>query len=151
MNRSIHLLQCVRTMEVWPMICPYNTDICTTLLIPHSAALYCQRVFTGYFKFVIHTKLISSVDMFNHTSLGFPIWQPESTRPTDLCFQDPSWENIMMYSLLYQHTRVVLYTCMYINEYLICQSSQISSYQRKTFLKLFKLLYYLLITLLIIS
>ena len=43
------------------------------------------------------------------TSLGFPSWCPESTRPTDSCFQGTSCENLMMYSRLYQHTRVVLY------------------------------------------
>ena len=40
---------------------------------------------------------------------GFPSWCPESTRPTDSCFQSTSCENFMMYSGLYQHTRVVLY------------------------------------------
>ena len=47
--------------------------------------------------------------MIPRTSLGFPSWCPESTRPTDSYFQGISCENLMMYGKLCQHTRVVLY------------------------------------------
>ena len=57
----------------------------------------------------ITTKLSSCVEIIRRTSLRFPSWCPESTHPTDSCFQDTSCENLMMYGGLYQHTRVVLY------------------------------------------
>ena len=40
---------------------------------------------------------------------GFPSLCPESTRPTDSCFQGTSCENLVTYGGLYQNTRVVLY------------------------------------------
>ena len=58
---------------------------------------------------IINTKLPSCVDIIRRRSLGFHSWCPESTRPTDSCFQGTSCENFMMYSGLYQHTHVVLY------------------------------------------
>ena len=58
---------------------------------------------------IINTKLPSCGNIIRCTLLGFPSWCPESTRPTDLCFQGTSCENLMMYGRLYQHTRLVLY------------------------------------------
>ena len=58
---------------------------------------------------IINTKLASFVDIICRTSLGFHSWCPESTRPTDSCFQGTSCEKLMMYGGLYQHTHVVLY------------------------------------------
>ena len=58
---------------------------------------------------MINTKLLSCVDIICRTSLGFSSWCPESTRPTDSCFQGTSCENLMLFGGLYQHTRVVLY------------------------------------------
>ena len=65
---------------------------------------------------IINTKLPSCVDIILRTSLGFHSWCPESTRPTDSCFQGTSCENLMMYGGLYQHTHVVLYI------YYICKT-----------------------------
>ena len=45
---------------------------------------------------IINTKLPFCVDIISRTSLGFPSWCPESTRPTDSCFQGTSCENLMM-------------------------------------------------------
>ena len=50
----------------------------------------------------------------HRTPLGFPSWCPESTRPMDSCFQGTSWDNLMMYCGLYQHTLVVLYILLYV-------------------------------------
>ena len=58
---------------------------------------------------IINTKLPSCVDIIRRTSLVFHSLCPESTRPTDSCFQGTICENLMMYGGLYQHTRVVLY------------------------------------------
>ena len=55
-----------------------------------------------YWKFMnaqfFFTKLPSCVDIIRRTSLGFPSWCPESTRPTDSCFQGTTCENLIMYS-----------------------------------------------------
>ena len=82
-----------------------------TYLISHSSSLSCYTVIKGYFRLgvVINSKLPSFVDIINQTSLGFPSWCPEIIRPTDLCFQGTSWENLVIYCGLYQHTQLVLY------------------------------------------
>ena len=89
--------------------------VCITYLISHSLSLSLKysnfkRIFEV--ECIINSKLPSCVDVIHRTLLGFPSWCPESTCPTDLCFQGTSCENLMMYGGLYQHTRVVLY--MYI-------------------------------------
>ena len=61
---------------------------------------------------IINTKLPSCVDIIRSTSLGFHSWCPESTRPTDSCFQCTSCENLVMYSGLCQQTLVVLYNVL---------------------------------------
>ena len=100
------------------MICylirPCDTGI--TYLISHSYSLtYNLRIVQ--FGYIINTKLPSYDDIIRQTSLGFPSWCPENTRPTDSCFQGTSCENLMMYGGLYQHTRVVLYIYIYIYQY----------------------------------
>ena len=66
-------------------------------------------------RYILNTKPPSCVHRIRRTSIGFPSWCPESTHPTDSCFQGTSCEiNLMMYSGLYQHTRVVLY--MYLTD-----------------------------------
>ena len=60
-----------------------------TYLISHSYSLtYNLRIFQ--FGCIINTKLPSCDDIIPRTSLGFPSWYPESTRPTDSCFQAPA-------------------------------------------------------------
>ena len=71
---------------------------------------------------MINTKLPSCVGIIHRTSLGFPSWCPESTRPMDSCFQGTSCENLMMYGGLYQHTRVVLHINLTIIGYQILDS-----------------------------
>ena len=80
-----------------------------TYLVSHSSSLSCHTVIKGYFWVgcIMNTKLPSYVDIIHCTSLSFPSWCPESTRPMDSCFQGTSWENLMMYGGLCQHTRVV--------------------------------------------
>ena len=90
------------------LIWPCDTTVCITYLVSHSSSLiYNLRIFQ--FGCIINTKLRSCDDIIHCTSLGFPSWCPESTRPMDSCFQGTSCENLMMYGGLYQHTRVVLY------------------------------------------
>ena len=93
------------------LIWPCDIAVRITYLISHSSSLSSHSVIKGYFWVgcIINTKLPSCVDIIRLTSLGFPSWCPESTRPTDSCFQGNSCENLMMYGRLYQHTRVVLY------------------------------------------
>ena len=96
------------TVVICYLIWPCDTTVCITYLVSHSNSLtYNLRIFQ--FGCIINTKLPSCDDIIRRTSLGFPSWCPESTRPTDSCFQGTSCENLMMYGGLYQHTRVVLY------------------------------------------
>ena len=90
---------CDPTVVICYLIWPGDIAVRITYLISHSC--------------IINTKL--RVCITRRTSLGFPSWCPESTRPTDSCFQGTSCENLMMYGGLYsvyQHTREALY--MYI-------------------------------------
>ena len=102
---------CDPTVVMCYLIWPCDIDVRITFLISHSSSFSYNTVITGYFQVgcIINTKLPSCVNIIRCTSHGFPSWCPESTRPTDSCFQDTSCENLMMYSRLYQHTRVVLY------------------------------------------
>ena len=98
----------VPTVVICYLIRPCDIVVCITYLISHSSSLTCNlRIFQ--FGCIINTKLPSCDDIIHLTSLGFPSWCPESTRPTDSCFQGTSCEILMMYGRLYQHTRVVLY------------------------------------------
>ena len=105
----IHL--CDPTVVICYLIWPCDIAVRITFLISHSSSLSYNTVIKRYFQVgcIINTKLPSCVDIIHHTTLGFPSWCPESTRPTDSCFQGTSWKNLMMYGGLYQHTRVVLY------------------------------------------
>ena len=99
---------CDPTVVICYLIRPCDIAVCITYLISHSYSLtYNLRIFQ--FGCIINTKLPSCDDIIRRTSLGFPSWCSESTRPTDSCFQGTSCENLMMYGGLYQHTRVVLY------------------------------------------
>ena len=99
---------CDPTVVICYLIRPCDIAVCITYLISHSYSLtYNLRIFQ--FGCIINTKLPSCDDIIRRTSLGFLSWCPESTRPTDSCFQGTSCENLMMYGGLYQHTRVVLY------------------------------------------
>ena len=99
---------CDPAVVICYLIWPCDIAVCITYLISHSYSLtYNLRIFQ--FGCKINTKLPSCVDIICRTSLGFPSWCPESRRTTDSCFQGTSWENLMMYSGLYQHTQVVLY------------------------------------------
>ena len=99
---------CDPTVVICYLIRLCDIDVRITYPISHSYSLsYNLRIFqVGC---IINTKLPSFVDIIHRTSLGFPSWCPKSTRPIDSCFQGTSCENLMMYSGLYQHTRVVLY------------------------------------------
>ena len=100
---------CDPTVVVCYLIRPCDIAVCITYLMSHSYSLtYNLRIFQ--FGCIINTKLPSCNDIIRCTSLSFPSWCPESTRPMDSCFQGTSCENLMMYGGLYQHTRVVLYT-----------------------------------------
>ena len=104
---------CDPTVVICYLIRPCDIAVCITYLISHSYSLtYNLRIFQ--FGCMINTKLPSCDDIIRPTSLGFPSWFPESTRPMDLCFQGTSCENLVMYGGLYQHTRVVLYIYIYI-------------------------------------
>ena len=99
---------CDPTVVMCYLIWPCDISVCITYLISHSSSLsYNLKIFQ--FRCIINTKLPSSFDIIRSTSLGFPSWCPESTRPTNSCFQVTSYENLVMYGGLYQHTRVVLY------------------------------------------
>ena len=104
---------CDPTVLICYLIWPCDIDVRITYLISHSSYLSYNTVITGYFQVgcIINTKLPLCVDIIRSTSLGFHSWCPESTRPTDSCFQGTSCENLMMYSGLYQHTWVV---CIFI-------------------------------------
>ena len=84
-----------------------------TYLISHSSSLSCHVAIKGYFwaGCIINTKLPLCVDIIRRTSLRIPSWCPQTTRPTDSCFQGTSCENLIMYGGLYQNTRVV---CIFI-------------------------------------
>ena len=109
MNVHVFILHpCDPTVVICYLIRPCDIAACITYLISHSYSLtYNLRIFQ--FGCIINTKLPSCNDIIHRTSLGFHSWCSESTRPTDLCFQGTSCENLMMYGGLYQHTQVVLY------------------------------------------
>ena len=92
-------------------VMPCDIAACITYLVSHSSSLSYNTVIKKIFQVgcIINTKLPSCVDIIRRTSLGFPSWCPESTRPTDSCFHGTSCENLTMYGGLYQHTRLVLY------------------------------------------
>ena len=88
-NFIIH--PCDPTVVICYLIWPCDTTICITYLLSHSYSLtYNLRIFP--FGCIINTKLRlpSCDDIFHRTSLGFPSWCPESTRPTDSCFPTPA-------------------------------------------------------------
>ena len=100
---------CDPTLVIYYLICPCDIVVRITYLISHSSSLSYNTVIKDISGWVlpciINTKLPSCVDIIRSTSLGFPSWCPESTRPTDTCFQGLSCENLVMYGGLYQHTR----------------------------------------------
>ena len=80
---------CDPTVVICYLIWPCDTNVCITYLVSHSYSLtYNLRIFR--FGCIINTKLPSCDDIIHRTSLGFPSWCPESTRPTDSCFQAPA-------------------------------------------------------------
>ena len=80
---------CDTTVVIFYLIWPCDTTICSTYLVSHSYSLtYILRIFQ--FGCIINTKLPSCDDIIHRTSLGFPSWCPESTSPTDSCFQAPA-------------------------------------------------------------
>ena len=82
---------CDPTLVICYLIRPCDITACITYLISHIYSLtYNLRIFQ--FGRIINTKLPSCVDIIRSTSLGFPSWCPESTRPTDSCFQGTSWK-----------------------------------------------------------
>ena len=99
---------CDPTAVICYLIWLCDTAVPITYLISHTSSLSYTTVIKRV-GCIINTKLPSCVDIIRCTSLSFPSWCPESTRPTDSCFQGTSWKNLMMYRVLYQHTRVVLY------------------------------------------
>ena len=87
--RSFIVHPCDPTVVICYLIWPCDTTICITYLVSHSYSLtYNLKIFQ--FGCIINTKLPSCVDIIHRTSLGFPSWCPESTRPTDSCFQAPA-------------------------------------------------------------
>ena len=77
---------CDPTVVICYLIRPCDIAVCITYLVSHSYSLtYNLRIFQ--FGCIINTKLPSCDDIIHRTSLGFPSWCPESTRPTDSCFQ----------------------------------------------------------------
>ena len=102
---------CDPTVVTCYLIRPCDIAVCITYLISHSSSLSYHTVIKGYFQVgcIINTTLPSCDDIICRTSLGFPSWCPESTRPMDSCFQGTSCENLVMYGRLYQHTWVDLY------------------------------------------
>ena len=97
--QSFIIHPCDPTVVISYLIWLCDIDVRITYLISHSSSLSYNTVITGYFQVgcIINTKLPSCVDIIRRTSLG-PSWCPESTRPTDSCFQGTSCENFMMYS-----------------------------------------------------
>ena len=91
LSRGVILHPCDPTVVICYLIRPCDTSIavCITYLISHSSSLtYNLRIFQ--FGCIINTKLPSCDDIIRRTSLGFPSWCPESTRPTDSYFQAPA-------------------------------------------------------------
>ena len=99
---------CDPTVVICYLIRPCDIAVCITYLISHSYFLT-YNLWIFQFRCIINTKLPSYDDIIHRTLLSFLSGCPESTRPTDSCFQDTSCENLMMYGGLYQQTRVVLY------------------------------------------
>ena len=85
---NIHIIHpCDPTVVIRYLIRPSDI-VCITYLISHSYSLtYNLRIFQ--FGCIINTKLPSSDHIIRRTSLGFPSWCSESTRPSDSCFQAP--------------------------------------------------------------
>ena len=91
---------CDPTVVICYLIWPCDIAVCITYLVSHSSSLsYNITVIKKIFQVgcIINTKLPSRVDIIRPTSLGFPSWCPESTRPTDSCFHGTNCENLMMY------------------------------------------------------
>ena len=98
---------CDPTVVSCYLIWPCDIVVCITYLISHSYSLtYNLRIFQA--GCIINTKLPSCVDIIRRTSLGLPSWCSVALI-LRLVLPGTSWENLMMYSGLYQHTRVVLY------------------------------------------
>ena len=76
---------CDPTVVIYYLIWPCDAAVCITYLISHSSSFNYNAVIKGW------------------------VYNKYKTRPTDSCFQGTSCENLMMYSGLYQHTKVVLY------------------------------------------
>ena len=133
---------CDPTVVIYYLIRPCDIAVRITYLISHSYSLSyntgLKDISGCVYGCIINTKLPSSVDIIPRTSLGFPSWCLESTRPTDSCFQGTSCENLMMYGGLYQHTQVVLYMYSLVLVYLGLLST--SYKQSKTHGKQSKLL-----------
>ena len=83
---------CDPTVVMCYLIRPCDIAVRITYLISHSSSLSYNTVIKKIFQVgcIINTKLPSCVDIIRRTSLGFPSWCPESTRPTDSCFQGTS-------------------------------------------------------------
>ena len=83
---------CDPTVVMCYLIGPCDIVVRITYLISHSSSLSYNTVIKKIFQVgcIINTKLPSCVDIIRRTSLGFPSWCPESTRPTDSCFQGTS-------------------------------------------------------------
>ena len=89
----------IHTVVICYLIWPCDIAAHITHLVSHSFPLTYHMVIKGYFSWVYNkygTKLLSCVNVICRTSLGFPIWYPESTCPTDSCFQGTSCENLLM-------------------------------------------------------
>ena len=102
---------CDPTVVICYLIWPCDIAVHITYLISHNSSLSSHSVMKGYFWVgcISNTKLPSCVDIIHCTSLSFPSWCPENTHPRDSCFQGTSCENLVMYSGLFQQTRLVLY------------------------------------------
>ena len=80
---------CDPTVVICYLIWLCDIAVRITYLISHSYSLtYNKKIFQ--FGCIINTKLPSYDDIIRRTSLAFPSWCSESTRPTDSCFQAPA-------------------------------------------------------------
>ena len=97
---------CDPAVVIFYLIRPCDIAVHITYLISHSSSLSSHSVIIWNFWVgcIINTKLPSCVDIIHRTSLGL-------MSHMDSFFQDTSCENLMTYSRLYQHTRVV---CIFI-------------------------------------
>ena len=93
---------CDPAVVICYLIWPCDIAFRITYLISHSSSLSYNTVIKRYFRLGVQY-------MIHGTSLSFPSWCPESTCPTDSCFQGTICEKRMMYGGLYQHTQAVSY------------------------------------------